>query len=301
MTDTTFGQDGRTRHWLVDAVLGGAVALGAITLAHASLPESLRFTAAPQPVAVATVAVPPQPERPAALIAFADPVPGRVVVSPFGLRQLPWEENGRLHAGVDISADFGAPVLAAADGVVVEAGHSSTYGRFVAVRHAEGLTSFYAHMGAVQPGLAPGRALKAGDLVGRIGSSGTSTGPHLHFELRDRRGRPLNPGLFLGKAFAEADDLPLRKAQRFGRHVRIAHVSRIPDSKKALMQEKLEREAAEKALLLAERDLKRRGKIVEAAAAAGAQGVPAAAVEQIEGLKELGVGDDGRPKAQLTL
>src|SRR6185436_15626817 len=66
------------------------------------------------------------------LIAFVEPVPGHAVVSPFGLRQLPWEEGGRLHEGVDISADSGVPVRAVADGVVVNAGVNGGYGRFVA-------------------------------------------------------------------------------------------------------------------------------------------------------------------------
>jgi hypothetical protein len=90
-------------------------------------------------------------------------------------------------------------------------------------------------MGAVADGLAPGVALKAGAVVGRIGSSGTSTGPHLHFELRDDRDRPLNPGLFLGHAFANAGDLPLKTARRFPHVVRVAYVSMIPKSKRALM------------------------------------------------------------------
>lgn len=286
------------RHWLLDAALGGIAALGAITLAHAALPDLTRPgqpTPAPPPTAAFTQASPPA--APPVLIAFQDPVPGRVVVSPFGLRQLPWEEDGRLHAGVDIQAELGEPVRAAADGVVVEAGQSSTYGRYVALKHAEGLTTFYAHMGGVAPHVRPGLALKAGEAVGKIGSSGTSTGPHLHFEIRDRRDRPLNPSLFLGREFAEADDLPLRKAQRFGRTVRVAHVSMIPKSKRALMEAKLERQKAEKALLLAEKDLE--AAAVGARDAAGA-GKDAAAVERFDGLKVLPLGDDGRPRGQVS-
>jgi hypothetical protein len=290
--------DGRARHWIVDATLGGAAALCAITIAHAARPD-LPAPVRPAPaVEHVTLTSAPAPQPPPVLIAFADPVPGRVIVSPFGLRQMPWEEGGRLHAGVDISAGLGEPVLAAADGVVTEAGASSTYGRYVAIRHAEGLTTFYAHMGAVEPRMRPGLALRAGETVGKVGSSGTSTGPHLHFEIRDRRDRPLNPSLFLGKAFAEADDLPLRKAQRFGRHVRVAHVSTIPKNKRALMQAKLEREAAEKALLVAERDVKRAARLARSAESAAK---PAAAAETIPGLQNLTVGEDGRPRAQLTL
>lgn len=297
MTDVSLARDGRVRHWLVDATLGGVAALGAITLAHAARPEPPPAPAlsapAASPAAPASTTLP----EPPVLIAFQDPVPGRVVVSPFGLRQLPWEEDGRLHAGVDFQADLGEPVRAAADGVVVEAGQNGSYGRYVALKHAEGLTSFYAHMGAVTDDMRPGRAVKAGEPVGRIGSSGTSTGPHLHFEIRDQRDRPLNPTLFLGRRFAEADDLPLGKARRFGRVVRVAHVSTIPKSKRALMQAKLEREQMAKAIRLAEKTT-----VVPVAAApdAASAAQDAAAVERLDGLKVLSVGDDGRPRGQIS-
>lgn len=223
------------RHWLADAALGAGAALVALTVARAALPERVQLTAhhAPPP-RLATLPAAPAP--PPALIAFNDPVPGREIISPFGLRQLPWEENGRLHEGVDIAAPLGAPVLLAADGVVVRAGVDGGYGRFVEVKHAAGLSTLYAHMGAIADGLAPGAALKAGAVVGHIGSSGASTGPHLHFELRDAAGRPLNPGLFLGRAFATAGDLPLATARRFPHVVRVAYVSTIPKSKRALME-----------------------------------------------------------------
>lgn len=221
-------------------MIGAAVALGAIGMAHAALPDrgdtpsEVRMTSAQRTV---PAAVPPA--APAHLIAFQHPVLGEEIVSPFGLRQLPWEENGRLHEGVDIAADFGEPVLAAADGVVTRAGQSYTYGRFVEIEHAEGLTTLYAHMGGVAAEIRPGLAVAAGTPVGKIGSSGTSTGPHLHFEIRDAKDRPLNPALFVGRTFATAEDLPLRDARRFPRRVRIAYVSRIPESKKALMEAKL--------------------------------------------------------------
>lgn len=237
LSEASLPSDERARHWVLEAAFGAAAALAAITVAQAALPDRVELTShRPPPQVMAMGAVSAQAPEPAHLIAFADPVQGREIVSPFGLRQLPWEENGRLHEGVDIAAPFGSPVLAAADGVVVDAGRSYTYGRYVRVKHAEGLTSLYAHMGAVAPDMAPGRAVKAGMPVGEIGSSGTSTGPHLHFELRDAKDRPLNPGLFLGEQFATADDLPLKQARRIPRGVRKAWVSRIPESKREQME-----------------------------------------------------------------
>jgi hypothetical protein len=218
-------------------MIGGAAALIALTAAHASLPShSAPRAHAPAKRPAASAPAPAAPSAPVALIAFTDPVPGYAVVSPFGLRKLPWEAGGRLHEGVDIAAETGVAVLAAADGVVTAAGSSESYGRYVEVKHAEGLKSFYAHLGAIDPGVAPGLAVKIGQPIARIGSSGSSTGPHLHFEIRDAKDRPLNPQYFLDRQFAEADDLPLLTAARVPSGVRIAYVSRIPDSKKALME-----------------------------------------------------------------
>jgi hypothetical protein len=254
-------------------------------MAKAALPEP--GVAPPAPVAAAPVApVQAPPPEPVELIAFRDPVPGHEVVSPFGLRQLPWEAGGRLHAGVDIAAPHGAPVVTTADGVVTRAGVSSTYGRFVEVKHAEGLTTLYAHMAAVAPGIASGTAVKAGSAVGRIGSSGTSTGPHLHFEIRDAKDRPMNPTLFLGRQFAEAGDLPLRAARRVGSRVRQAHVSKIPPSKRGLMQAKLEAKHGSKQA----RSVDDAAQNASATASDGATG---------EGVRVLNL--DGRPRATLKL
>jgi hypothetical protein len=286
----------RKKRVLAEAGIVTAAGLSAFAVAHASLivppvrpqPEAARLTKAiPTPVT-------PRPED--VLISFEEPVPGRAIVSPFGLRQLPWEGNGRLHEGVDISADSGVPVVAVADGVVVEAGTKGGYGRFVAVRHAERLTTYYAHLGSIGPDVKPGVAVKAGTQIGRIGSTGTSTGPHLHFEIRDAQKRPLDPSMFLGKAFAEAGDLPLDKAKRYSGRVRIAYVSFIPESKRALMDAKtggadlVVKRATTDAQDLAAAEKNLRGQAREAAKR-----------EKIDGLRELSIGPDGRPRAQLAL
>lgn len=254
MTERSFGAAERNRHWLFDAAIGGVLALGVITAAKAALPRTpprplvhravVRLVAV-RPVPALHLAPPPAP--PPVLVAFQEPVAGGVVGSPFGYRQLPWEEKARLHAGEDIEAPAGALIAAAADGVITRVGVDAGYGRFVELKHAAGLVTRYGHMGPFLPGVAPGVAVKAGTPVGRIGSTGTSTGAHLHFEIRDDENRPLNPELLLGRRFATERELPLRQALRAPRTIRVAFVSSIPASKRAAMRARLAEDAADDA------------------------------------------------------
>jgi murein DD-endopeptidase MepM/ murein hydrolase activator NlpD len=139
-------------------------------------------------------------------LAFGTPLPGHGVNSHFGLRQLSFEPQARQHDGVDIAAPSGEPVHAAAMGFVRRTGLSESYGNFVEIAHADGLTTFYAHLVRGSK-LRPGTFVAPGAVLGFVGSTGHSTGPHLHFEVR-RDGAPLNPQLFLGRRFAGRDDLP---------------------------------------------------------------------------------------------
>ena len=234
------------RHRLIDGLLGGVVALAAITVAHAALPDPPKVTRpAPSLAAVRIAAATPAP--PPALIAFSQPLPDGEVGSPFGLRELPWEAHARLHAGVDMVAPAPEPVLAAADGVVSRVGTDPGYGRFVELAHADGLKTRYGHLDRFASGLAAGVPVKAGTSLGRLGSTGTSTGVHLHFEIRDAEDRPMNPELFLGKSFATEADLPLRAGRHVSRQARVAYVSRIPRDKQAMMDARLEADAASEA------------------------------------------------------
>lgn len=195
------------------------------------------WIAQPPVMATTTQEAPPAepvleaPEPPPPAFVFDAPLPGRVIDSPFGLRQLPWEENGRLHQGVDIAAPAGAPVKVAADGVVKRTGVSPTYGRFVEVMHKEGMTTLYAHLKAPARGVKRGAYVRRGSTVAFVGSSGRSTGSHLHFEIR-KGAKPLNPAFFIGRSFAEAEDMPIRAAGRVSKKVRMAVVSKWPDGVK---------------------------------------------------------------------
>lgn len=238
----------RMPNWLVDALIGLASALAAMTVAEAALPDrhapmapvevpDLR-TAPQEPAAAAaqpaTTEIVAQPVS-APVMSFGQPVEGYRVVSPFGVRQLPWEGAGRLHAGVDIAAPYGSPVRAVADAVVVSAGVAGGYGRFVELRHAGGLTTLYAHLSTWSARLTPGAPVSAGEQIAQVGSTGSSTGAHLHFEIRDVSGRPLNPEFFMGRQFASLADLPIDQAARISGHVRIAYVSYIPPGKRGRM------------------------------------------------------------------
>jgi len=178
------------------------------------------------PVVASLLTVTPPGPLTAPEVSFGDPLPGHVVDSPFGLRRLPWEARPRLHAGVDIAAPLGTPIHALTDGIVEDFGIKAGYGRFVEIDLPSGLVTFYAHLSAPSADLKSGEAMKAGSVVGYVGSSGDATGPHLHLEVR-YGGKPLNPVMFIGKTFASVAQLPLVLAAKVGRAVRIATVSHL--------------------------------------------------------------------------
>jgi murein DD-endopeptidase MepM/ murein hydrolase activator NlpD len=125
------------------------------------------------------------------------PVDGHIT-SYFGYRYHPILHFTRFHAGLDIGASWGTPIVAAGDGEVVAAGWAGGYGREVRIAHAGGLVSLYGHMSSIAA--SPGTYVRQGQVIGYVGSSGLSTGPHVHFEVREN-GTPVNP---LGVRFTSA-------------------------------------------------------------------------------------------------
>lgn len=117
--------------------------------------------------------------------------------SSFGYRIDPFLGRPALHTGVDLRDDYGAPVRTTAAGVVVTAAPNGGYGYMVEVDHGDGLTTRYAHLSAITA--AAGQQVAAGAVVGRVGSTGRSTGPHLHYEVR-MDGEPVDPARFLRAA-----------------------------------------------------------------------------------------------------
>ncbi len=133
-------------------------------------------------------------KREARRLPLANPAPGHVVTSPFGVRTDPMLGTAALHSGMDFRAPVGMQARVTAPGVVVKAGWNGGYGRMVEVDHGKGFTTRYGHLSKIL--VAVGQKLAAGEVIGETGSSGRSTGPHLHYEVR-RNGEALNPLRFL--------------------------------------------------------------------------------------------------------
>jgi murein DD-endopeptidase MepM/ murein hydrolase activator NlpD len=116
--------------------------------------------------------------------ALTDPKPDSRISSPFGTRRYYGRSSGGgFHNGIDYEGKVGEPILAAADGVINHQDWYFQYGRTVKISHADNFETLYAHMSRFESGLAPGSRVRKGDVIGYVGSTGRSTGPHLHFSV----------------------------------------------------------------------------------------------------------------------
>lgn len=118
------------------------------------------------------------------------PVAARGLTSGFGMRQHPLLGTMRVHSGIDLAASYGSPIVATSDGVVGTANWSGGYGLLVALDHGNGLQTRYGHMSRLN--VVQGQQVHKGDVIGYVGSTGMSTGPHLHYEIRIN-GQAINP------------------------------------------------------------------------------------------------------------
>jgi len=128
----------------------------------------------------------------------AEPLPGAKMTSRYGHRRDPFNGKSAFHGGIDFKAKTGTPVRAAADGTVVKAGRMGGYGKIVEIKHRNGYITRYAHLSRIT--VKVGERVASGERVGKVGSTGRSTGPHLHFEIR-RRGKTVNPAPFMSAAY----------------------------------------------------------------------------------------------------
>lgn len=120
------------------------------------------------------------------------PINGARLSSHFGMRRHPILGYSRMHRGTDFAAPTGTPILAAGDGTVVRSGPYGGYGNYVRIRHANGYETAYAHLSRFARGVRAGTRVRQGQVIGYVGSTGRSTGPHLHYEVM-LRGRQVNP------------------------------------------------------------------------------------------------------------
>ncbi len=116
------------------------------------------------------------------------------ITSPFGNRTSPFSGILKFHEGLDIAAQTGTPVMAPADGVVVKAGFSTGYGNMVEISHGYGIKTIFAHNSRLN--VKAGQRVRRGEVISYVGDSGSSTGPHLHYEVR-LNGLPVNPTKYM--------------------------------------------------------------------------------------------------------
>jgi len=135
-------------------------------------------------------------------ILFRFPLPRGIITSPYGERISPFSGHPQFHTGIDIAAPTGTDVYAVRDGIVEETGYSRVYGNYIILRHAGGYETLYGHLSRINVRL--NNRVRSGMVIGKVGSTGMATGPHLHFEIR-RKGKTTNPvPLFSGMERTEA-------------------------------------------------------------------------------------------------
>jgi murein DD-endopeptidase MepM/ murein hydrolase activator NlpD len=177
-----------TGHLIVGETLRIPAAAGSATITE-SARSSASSEAAARPALQRHLERPPQ-APPESRQGFIWPVAGQLT-SPFGEREQAMGGGGaQFHAGLDISVPTGTPVQAAQAGTVMFAGYNGAYGRVVKLEHANGFSTLYAHNSRLL--VYVGQAIEAGQVIGLSGSSGRSTGPHLHFEVH-KDGWPVDP------------------------------------------------------------------------------------------------------------
>ena len=139
------------------------------------------------------------------------PMDASRITSRFGMREHPILGFSALHAGVDFAAPSGTPILAAGTGRVTSAGPNGGYGLYVKLQHTQDVATAYAHMSRIGPGIKPGVAVRQGQVIGFVGSTGMSTGAHLHYEFL-KGGKHVNP---LTQKFAMRGTVGGKDAARF--------------------------------------------------------------------------------------
>ncbi|MXO91559.1 M23 family metallopeptidase [Pontixanthobacter aquaemixtae] len=141
------------------------------------------------------------------------PLDGSYMSSGYGMRTHPVTGGRRRHKGIDLAAPTGTPIYATADGTVSRASRFSSYGLYVSMEHGAGLQTRFAHMSRIA--VADGQRVRKGEIIGYVGSTGRSTGPHLHYEVRID-GKAVNPVPYMVESQAQQAFAAAREGGRGG-------------------------------------------------------------------------------------
>ncbi|MET4698388.1 murein DD-endopeptidase MepM/ murein hydrolase activator NlpD [Constrictibacter sp. MBR-5] len=144
------------------------------------------------------------------------PIDGARLSSGFGMRRHPILGYSKMHRGIDFAAPTGTPIMAAGNGTVRFAGRRGGYGKYVSIRHNAEYDTAYAHMSRIAPDVTPGKRVKQGDIIGYVGTTGRSTGPHLHYEVmvNNQQINPMSIKLPSGTKLAGKDLARFRAVRR---------------------------------------------------------------------------------------
>lgn len=142
------------------------------------------------------------------------PIDGARMSSGYGMRRHPVLGYTKMHKGVDFAAPIGTPIFASGDGVIEKAGRFSSYGNYIRIRHNGQLSTAYAHLSRIK--VSPGARVRQGDVIGLVGNTGRSTGPHLHYEILVN-GRHVNPN---SVNLPVGENLQGKELKRFKQEVR---------------------------------------------------------------------------------
>ena len=152
------------------------------------------------------------------------PIDGARISSSFGKRKHPVLGYNKMHRGVDFAAPTGTPIYAAGDGVLTKAGRNGSYGNYIQIRHNGEYSTAYAHLSRIAKGMEAGKRVRQGQVIGYVGTTGRSTGPHLHYEVL-QNGKQINP---LSIKPQNAARLAGGELARFRRQIGIITAQRLP-------------------------------------------------------------------------
>ena len=154
------------------------------------------------------------------------PIDGARLSSTYGMREHPILGYSTMHRGVDFAASSGTPIMAAGDGVIEKSRRNGGYGKYVRIRHNSSYSTAYAHLSAYGPGIKEGQRVNQGDIIGYVGTTGRSTGPHLHYEvlLDGTQINPLSVKLPTGEKLEGAELVRFQKS----REAVIAELNSLP-------------------------------------------------------------------------